>query len=137
AHSRLDKGVIAQAEYDQLAAEAKTADARVGEIRATIARKTIRAPFAGVLGIRQVDKGQYLNGGAPIVPLQSMDPVYVNFSLPQQDVAALEVGAEVRVSADSIANAKPVGRITAINSVVAPETRTLPVQATVETRHVT
>jgi len=128
--SLLEKGVIAQAEYDQLAAQAKTADARVGEIRATIARKTIRAPFTGVLGIRQVDKGQYLNGGAPIVPLQSMDPVYVNFSLPQQDVAALEVGAEVRVSADSIANAKPVGRITAINSVVDPETRNVQVQAT-------
>jgi len=128
--SLLEKGVIAQAEYDQLAAQAKTADARVGEIRATIARKTIRAPFTGVLGIRQVDKGQYLNGGAPIVPLQSMDPVYVNFSLPQQDVAALEVGAEVRVSADSIANAKPVGRITAINSVVDPETRNVKVQAT-------
>ena len=128
--SLLEKGVIAQAEYDQLAAQAKTADARVGEIRATIARKTIRAPFTGVLGIRQIDKGQYLNGGAPIVPLQSMDPVYVNFSLPQQDVAALEVGAEVRVSADSIANAKPVGRITAINSVVDPETRNVQVQAT-------
>jgi len=128
--SLLEKGVIAQAEYDQLAAQAKTADARVGEIRATIARKTIRAPFTGVLGIRQVDKGQYLNGGAPIVPLQSMDPVYVNFSLPQQDVAAIEVGAEVRVSADSIANAKPVGRITAINSVVDPETRNVQVQAT-------
>jgi len=128
--SLLEKGVIAQAEYDQLAAQAKTADARVGEIRATIARKTIRAPFTGVLGIRQVDKGQYLNGGAPIVPLQSMDPVYVNFSLPQQDVAALEVGAEVRVSADSVANAHPIGRITAINSVVDPETRNVQVQAT-------
>jgi membrane fusion protein (multidrug efflux system) len=130
AQSLLEKGVIAQAEYDQLAAEAKTADARVGEIRATISRKTIRAPFGGVLGIRQVDKGQYLNGGAPIVPLQSMDPVYVNFSLPQQDVAALKVGAEVRVSADSIANAHPVGRITAINSVVDEATRNVQVQAT-------
>jgi membrane fusion protein (multidrug efflux system) len=126
----LEKGVVAQAEYDQLAAEAKTAEAKVGEIRATIARKTVRAPFAGVIGIRQVDLGQYLNGGAPIVPLQSMDPVYVNFSLPQQDVAALKVGAEVRVSADSIANAHPVGRITAINSVVDEATRNVQVQAT-------
>jgi membrane fusion protein, multidrug efflux system len=126
----LEKGVVAQAEYDQLAAESKTAEARVGEIRATIERKTIRAPFAGVLGIRQVDLGQYLNGGAPIVPLQSMDPVYVNFSLPQQDVASLQVGAEVHVAADSIANAHPVGRITAINSVVDEATRNVQVQAT-------
>jgi membrane fusion protein (multidrug efflux system) len=126
----LEKGVVAQAEHDRLSAEAKTAEARVGEIRATIDRKTVRAPFAGVLGIRQVDLGQYLNGGAPIVPLQSMDPVYVNFSLPQQDVAALKVGAEVRVSADSIANTHPIGRITAINSVVDEDTRNVQVQAT-------
>jgi membrane fusion protein (multidrug efflux system) len=95
--------VIAQAEYDRLAAEAKQAEARVGEIRAVIARKTIRAPFTGALGIRQINLGQYLNAGDPIVPLQSMDPIHVNFSLPQQDVASLRVGAEVRVSADSIA----------------------------------
>ena len=61
-------------------AESQQAEARVGEIRATIERKTIRAPFAGVLGIRQVNLGQYLNGGDPVVPLQSLDPIYVNFS---------------------------------------------------------
>jgi len=130
ARQLLEKGVIAPAEHDQVAATAKTAEARVGEIRATIERKTVRAPFTGVLGIREVDLGQYLNGGASIVPLQSMDPVYVNFSLPQQDVASLEVGAEVRVSADSIANAHPVGKITAINSVVDEATRNVQVQAT-------
>ena len=126
----LEKGVVAQADYDRIAAETKQAEARVGEIGATIERKTIRAPFTGVLGIRQVDRGQYLNAGSPIVPLQSMDPVYVNFSLPQQDVASLKVGGEVRVSADSIAIAHSVGRITAINSVVDEATRNLQVQAT-------
>jgi membrane fusion protein (multidrug efflux system) len=130
ARQLLEKGVVAQAEFDKLAAEAKQAEARVGEIRATIERKTIRAPFGGTLGIREVDKGQYLNGGAPIVPLQSMDPVYVNFSLPQQDVASLRVGAEVRVSADSIAIVHTRGRITAINSVVDEATRNVQVQAT-------
>ena len=109
----LDKGVVAQAEYDQIAAEAKQAEARVGEIRATIQRKVIRAPFAGVLGLRQVNLGQYLNPGDAVVPLQSMDPVYVNFSLPQQDVAALRIGAEVNVAADSIAIGRATGRITA------------------------
>ena len=79
------KGIAAQAEWDRADAEQKQAEARIGEIRATIARKTIRAPFAGVLGIRQVNLGQYLQGGSPIVPLQSTRPVYVNFSVPQQE----------------------------------------------------
>ena len=103
---------------------------RVGEIRATIQRKVIRAPFAGVLGLRQVNLGQYLNPGDAVVPLQSMDPVYVNFSLPQQDVAALRIGAEVNVAADSIAIGRATGRITAINSVVDEATRNVQVQAT-------
>src|SRR5262245_16223707 len=126
----LDQGVIALAEYDQMVAESKQGEARVGEIQATIERKKIRAPFAGVLGIRRIDLGQYLNGGDPIVPLQSMNPVYVNFALPQQDVAALRVGAEVRVSADSIHIGHAVGKITAINSVVDEATRNVQVQAT-------
>ena len=88
-----EKGVIvAGRATTSAAAEHKQAEARVGEIRATIERKTIRAPFAGVLGIRQVNLGQYLNGGDPIVPLQSLDPIYVNFSVPQQEVGALRVG---------------------------------------------
>ena len=126
----LDKGVVAQAEYDRIAAEAKQAEARVGETGATIERKQIRAPFAGVLGIRQVDLGQYLNGGGPVVPLQSMDPIYVNFSLPQQQVGSLRVGSEVRVSADGIPIEESMGRITAINSVVDEATRNVQVQAT-------
>ena len=131
----VESGAIARAEYDQKVAEARQAEALVGEIRASVERKTIRAPFAGVLGIRRVDRGQYLNGGDPIVPLQSMDPVYVNFSLPQQDVAALRVGAEVHVSADSIAVGRAVGRITAINSVVDEATRNVQVQATFANPH--
>jgi membrane fusion protein (multidrug efflux system) len=135
ARQLLAKEVLAQAEFDRMTAEAKQAEARVGEMRAAIERKTIRAPFAGVLGIRQVDLGQYLVGGAPVVPLQSMDPVYAEFSLPQQDVAALRVGAEVRVSADSIAQARSIGRITAINSVVDEATRNVRVQATLKNPH--
>jgi membrane fusion protein (multidrug efflux system) len=131
----LEKGVVAQADFDQLAAQAKQAEARVGEIRATIERKKIRAPFAGVLGIRQVDLGEYLNAGTPVVPVQSMDPIYVNFSLPQQQVASLRIGAEVRVSADSIAIVHTVGKITAINSIVDEATRNVQVQATFENPH--
>jgi membrane fusion protein, multidrug efflux system len=126
----LERQVISQAEYDQVAAEAKQAEARAGETRATIQRKTIRAPFAGVLGLRQVNLGQYLTGGDPVVSLQSMDPIYVDFSLPQQDVASLKVGAAVRVSADGIVIPESEGRITAINAVVDAETRNVQVQAT-------
>jgi membrane fusion protein (multidrug efflux system) len=126
----LEKEVVAQAEFDRLAAEAKQAEARVGEIRASIERKKIRAPFSGVLGIRQVNLGQYLDGGAPIVPLQAMDPVYVNFSLPQQDVRSLRIGATVSVSTDSVEAPIAVGHITAINSVVDEATRNVQIQAT-------
>jgi len=126
----LERKVVAPAEHDRFAAESKQAEARLREIRATIERKTIRAPFAGVLGIRRVNLGQYLNGGDPVVPLQSMDPVYVTFSLPQQDVSALRLGAEVRVSADQQAIPEANGRITAINSLVDESTRNLQVQAT-------
>ena len=84
-----EKGITSQAEYDKAAAEQKQAVAGTGEMRAAIGRKTIRAPFAGVLGIRQVNLGQYLKPGDPIVSLQSLDPVYVNFTVPQQQVGNL------------------------------------------------
>jgi membrane fusion protein (multidrug efflux system) len=125
----LGKGVTSKAEHDQAAAEHKQAEARVGEVRATIERKTIRAPFSGVLGIRQVNPGQYLNAGDPIVPLQSLDPVHVNFSVPQQDFAPLKAGAEVRVTAEGIPG-ELRGRITAVDSVVDEATRNVRVQAT-------
>jgi membrane fusion protein (multidrug efflux system) len=133
ARSLLAQNVIAQAEYDRLAAEAKQADARLGEIDATIERKLIRAPFAGVLGLRQVNVGQYLNGGDPVVSLQAMDEVYVNFSVPQQTVGALRVGAPVRVWNDSTA-VSTTGRITAIDAVVDAGTRNVSVQATFDNR---
>jgi membrane fusion protein (multidrug efflux system) len=129
----LEKGVLAQADYDKAAAEDAQARARVVEIRATIERKTIRAPFSGVLGIRQVNLGQYLAGGAPIVPLQTLDPIYVNFSVPQQDVANVPVGGAVRVTLDRASNpggAVFAGKITALDSVVNEATRNVGVQAT-------
>jgi len=129
----LAKGVLAQADFDKSAADDAQARARVVEIRATIERKTIRAPFSGVLGIRQVNLGQYLAGGAPIVPLQTLDPIYVNFSVPQQDVAHVLAGAAVRVTLDRASNpggAVFAGKITALDSVVNEATRNVGVQAT-------
>jgi membrane fusion protein (multidrug efflux system) len=126
----VEQGILAQAELDRVTAEARQGEARVGEIRATIERKQIRAPFSGVLGIRQVNLGQYLEGGAPIVPLQSLDPVHVNFSVPQQQVGAMKVGGEVQVTAEGMAGAVVTGRITAIDSVVNEATRNVEIQAT-------
>jgi membrane fusion protein, multidrug efflux system len=130
----LGNGAMAPADHDRFDAEEKQAKARAGEIRATIERKTIRAPFAGDLGLRQVNLGQYLEGGSPVVPLQSMDPIYVNFALPQQDVAVLRIGADVVVTADSIPGAF-AGKITAVNSVVDEATRNVQVQATLRNPH--
>jgi membrane fusion protein (multidrug efflux system) len=125
-----EEGIIAQAEDDRAIAENKQAEARVGEIRATIDRKTIRAPFSGLLGIRQVNRGQYVQGGSPVVPLQSLDPIYVNFAVPQQSVGQLRTGGAVRVSLEGVADARFTGRITAIDSVVDEATRNVQVQAT-------
>jgi len=123
------KGVTSQAELDSAAAAATQAEARVGEIRATIARKTIRAPFTGLVGIRQVNLGQYLNAGDPVVPLQSLDPIYVEFSVPQQRAAQLGAGTAVEVSAEGQDGAV-TGTVSAVDSVVDPATRNVLVQAT-------
>lgn len=124
-----EKKVAAQAELDQAQAEAEQAEARVGEIRAVIERKTIRAPFPGRLGIRQINVGQYLQAGDPIVPLQALDPIHVDFDVPQQGVAALAVGREVLVTAEGVPG-EIAGRVTAIDSVLDPATRNVRVQAT-------
>jgi membrane fusion protein (multidrug efflux system) len=130
ARGLLDQGILAQADYDRASAESKQGEARVGEIRATIERKQIRAPFTGVLGIRQVNLGQYLAGGDAVVPLQSLDPIYVNFSVPQQEVGELKPGREVRVTAEGDKPIVASGRITAVNSIVDAATRNVEVQAT-------
>jgi membrane fusion protein (multidrug efflux system) len=124
------QGVIAQVEYDNVTSQQKVTEAQVGEIRATIARKTIRAPFSGILGIRQINLGQYLAAGEAIVPLQSLNPIYVNFNVPQQEGAKVQVGRTIRVTSNDAAGAAFTGRVTAIDSVVNEATRNLQVQAT-------
>ena len=126
----LNERVISQAEFDRATAEFRQTEARVGEVRAVIDRKTIRAPFSGILGLRQVNLGQYLAGGAAVVPLQSLDPTYVNFGIPQQDAGQIRIGQAVRITTEDLAGAAPTGRITAINSVVDEATRNIQVQAT-------
>jgi membrane fusion protein (multidrug efflux system) len=126
----VEDGAISRADYDRAAAEQKQTEAHVGEIRATIARKVIHAPFSGVLGIRQVHLGQYLSAGDPVVPLQALDPIYVNFGVPQQDAGLLKAGRRVQLTADGLGGARLTGRVTAIDSVVDASTRNVTVQAT-------
>ena len=123
-------GAISRADYDRAAAEQKQTEAKVGEIQASIARKTIRAPFSGVLGIRQVNLGQYLSAGDAVVPLQSLDPIYVNFSVPQQDAGQVHTGHNVRVTTGDLPRIEYAGRITAVNSIVDEATRNIQLQAT-------
>lgn len=121
-------GVVPQASLDQAQAEFKSADARAGEIRATIERKTIRAPFSGVLGIRQVNVGQYVAGGAPIVSLQALRPVYVNLTVPQQEMGRLLRGTAIEVTSDAL-GAPEVGKVAALDAVIDETTRNVRVQA--------
>src|SRR5512136_1456797 len=127
----LAKKIISQSDYDTALANYDQARAQVANVRATIAKKTIRAPFSGRLGIRQVNLGQMLREGDPIVTLQSLDPIYVNFSLPQQELSKLHPGLPVRVTCDALPDVTVEGRVTAMNPLVDADTRNIQVQATV------
>jgi membrane fusion protein (multidrug efflux system) len=123
-------GVISHSEYDNANAQQKATEAQVGDIKAAIARKTIHAPFTGLLGIRQVSLGQYLAAGQAIVSLQSVDPIYVNFGVPQQNATSMTPGRVVRVTNSDLPGIALTGRITALDSVINEQTRNIQVQAT-------
>jgi membrane fusion protein, multidrug efflux system len=127
----LNERVISQAEFDRASAELRETEARVGEIRAVIQRKTIRAPFSGILGLRQVNLGQYVAGGNELVTLQSLNPIYVNFGVPQQSAGQVPVGRVVRVrTTDEASGMEWSGRVSAIDSRVDESTRNIQIQAT-------
>ena len=121
---------ISQTDFDLADYNLKQADAQVDNIRAVIAKKTIRAPFSGKLGIRRISVGQYLERGSPVISLYSLDPVYVEFSLPQQRLLDLAEGLKVAVSSDSFPGQPFAGQITAINPDIDPTTRNVRLQAT-------
>ena len=122
---------VAKAKYDSDKAQYEQAAAQIDVIRATIRKKTIRAPFAGRLGIRLVNLGQILNEGQPIVSLQTIDPIFVNFALPQQQLAEIRPDLKVRVTTDALPGRAIEGKITAVNPEVDVATRNIRVQATV------
>ncbi len=127
----ISKKAVAQTDFDSANSEFRQADAAVEQARAMIARKTILAPFDGLLGIRQANVGQYLNVGASIVPLQSLDPIYVQFALPQQHLDQVAAGGKLRISASGIKGEEFEGRISAIDSLVDESTRNILIQGTV------
>ena len=122
--------VSSQADYDSVKAQYDQAVARIEEVKALINKKTIRAPFSGVLGIRAVNLGQYLQSGAQVAPLQSLDPIYVNFWLPQQNFGQIAAGQSVRVRADGLPDHEFEGKINAVDAVIDEATRNVRVQAT-------
>ena len=126
----LAEKVISRAEFDRATAEHRQAEARAGEIRAAIERKTIRAPFSGILGIRRVNLGQYMSAGDAVVQLQSLNPIYVNFGVPQQAVSQMHVGRRVQIAANDLGGATFEGRVTAIDSAIDESTRNIQIQAT-------
>ncbi len=131
AQELVKEGVIAKQEFDNAAAQQKATEAQVGDIKAAIARKTIRASFSGVLGIRQVSLGQYLAAGQAIVSLQTLSPIYVNFGVPQQDSGKMVAGHVLRVTSQDVPGVNFTGRIIALDSVINEQTRNIQVQAVV------
>jgi membrane fusion protein, multidrug efflux system len=125
-----NEGVLSRQEYDQATAQQKQTEANVGEIKATIERKTIRAPFSGVLGIRKANLGQYLAAGNAIVPLQALNPIYVDFGVPQQEAGKVRVGSTVRLTSEDVVGRVFRARVNALDSVVNEGTRNIQVQAT-------
>jgi len=134
ADQMFSEGIISQADHDSTISNSAQAQAQVDNIKATIAKKSIRAPFSGRLGIRLVNLGQHLREGDPIVSLQALDPIYVDFSLPQQQISQLHSGLPVRISSDALPGSALEGRITAINPQVDAETRNVKLQATAANR---
>ncbi len=126
------KKVISKAELDAAEAKYKQKAASADQMRSMIVKKEVHAPFDGQLGIRQVNVGQMINAGQQVVPLTSLDPVYVDFALPQQDFAQLSQGLPIGVRSDAVPGREFKGKLTAINSMVDPATRNVTVQGTLE-----
>ncbi len=120
-----------KADLDSAEAELRSAQAEVASLQATIVRKRIVAPFAGIAGIRMVNVGQYVSAGSAVVPLHSLDPLYVNFTLPQRVVSQVAVGQKVELRVDSLTLEVFAGAVSAIDPQIDPSTRNFKVQATI------
>lgn len=126
-----DRQAISKSEFDAASATFKQSGAEVAGLKAQIAKKQVRAPFAGRIGIRTINLGQFVARGAPLLPLQKLDPIYVNFTIPQRQLPVLSVGQKVSLIVDAFAQTPFAATVTAINPEVDPSTRSVSVQATV------
>ena len=126
---QLEVKAVSQAVVDADAANLKAARAQVAQQQALIAKKQIRAPFAGRLGIRAVDPGQYVSAGTKLVTLQSLDPIFVDFSVPQSLLGSVAVGQRVTAKSDGFPGERFEGKVEAIDAKVDPATRNVTVRA--------
>lgn len=122
------KNTISKSEFDAATAQLNQAGANVAALKATIEKKHVRAPFAGRVGIRLVNLGQFVARGRALVPLQKLDPIYVNFNIPQRQLSALSLGQKIALKVDAFEQPFE-GKISAINSEVDSSTRSVSVQA--------
>ncbi len=125
-----DRNVSSKSEYDLADATHKQTLAEVAALKALIAKKQVRAPFDGRVGIRMVNLGQFVARGRSLLPLQKLDPIYVNFSIPQRQLPAIAIGQEVGIVIDAFGSRSFTATVTAINSEVDSATRNIAVQAT-------
>jgi membrane fusion protein (multidrug efflux system) len=123
--------VISKAQVDTDAADLKSKRAQVAQQAALVEKKTLRAPFAGKLGISTVNPGQYLNAGDKVVTLQTIDPIYIDFNLPQQQLPQVAIGQKVTLAADAYKGVTFEGRVNAINPKVDTNTRNVQIEATI------
>lgn len=128
----LPRRAVSQSQFDEAKANYDAAQARVNEAEATLSKKVIRAPFSGTLGLRMVDQGQYLATGTAIVEINMLDPIYVDYTLSEQDLPLMATGYSVSVSVAALPDERFEGQVSAINTSVNPETRTIRVRATLE-----
>lgn len=131
-YRQLKEKTVAQATVDMSVANLEKAKAQVQQQEALIAKKFIRAPFAGMLGIRKVDLGQYINAGMDMVTLQALDPIYFDFYLPQGDLSKVKLGQQVNLSTDLYPDKKYIGKIWALNSKVDQATRNVLIRAAID-----
>ena len=126
----LPKKVVSPSDYDQAQAKFQSAQARVEKQEAVVARKTIRAPFPGLLGIRRIDLGQYLNAGEGIVPLQVLDPLHVDYTLPERYFRQLHIGQPVQITLTMLQGEDFKAEISAIDAAITEGTRSIKLRAT-------
>lgn len=127
----VEQNAISDEEYEQRATTLKNLQAQAATQQAIIDKKTIEAPFSGVLGIRQIDRGSFLNPGTPIVTLQQLDPIFVNFTLPEQQTSLVETGQEVLMTVSAYPDTTFQAKVNALNPLIDEATRSYRVQATV------